>query len=109
VARADLFGQQTAGVLGSGGNIPAVPRCDERELHAVLSCGRDCHTSVRDAVEERWRTGPVGSAFTRSAEPGTVRERRASQPGNGSIVWRGGSAASRSNMSRYFRSTTGQL
>ena len=55
-------------------------------------------------------TAPAGTPAATSAAGGSVRRRRAKNPGSGSIGARGvsRSRSSRSSMSRYFRSMTGQ-
>ena len=54
------------------------------------------------------RDGPVGSFATTSRAGGRSCRRRSNQPGSGSSVRAGDAFVSRSNISRYFRSTTGQ-
>src|SRR5215213_1769683 len=55
-------------------------------------------------------TAPAGTPAATSAAGGSVRRRRAKNPGSGSIGGRGvsRSRSSRSSMYRYFRSITGQ-
>src|SRR5688572_29830417 len=58
-----------------------------------------------------WRpstAGPTGSRCSTSSAGGTFWRRRANHPGSASAGRVGGSFFSRSNMSRYFRSITGQ-
>src|SRR5262245_28286396 len=63
---------------------------------------------LMDAGHQRI-TGPAGAASSTCCAGGTERRRRANQLGRGSIAGRFFSRFSRSNSSRYFRSTTGQL
>src|SRR5688572_805184 len=109
VACTHLFGQQAAGMFGARRHVGPVTRRDEGESHAVLSWGDWCGSqpSVPADAGLRGRIGPLGRALTTPAEGGTVRARRASQPGSGSIACEGGSDVSRSSISRYFRSMTG--
>ena len=53
--------------------------------------------------------GPDGRFATTSTAAGAVSRRRANHPGNGSMELRADSDISRSNMSKYLRSITGQL
>ena len=72
---------------------------------AVAERGED----LMDARLHGYRsTGPFGAAFTASAAGGRLLARRANQPGSGSIAVLAGSFFKRSNISRYFRSITGQ-
>ena len=72
---------------------------------AVAERGED----LMDARFHGYRnTGPFGAAFTASAAGGRLAARRANQPGSGSMAVFAGSFFSRSNISRYFRSMTGQ-
>src|SRR5256712_712655 len=52
--------------------------------------------------------GPVGSCASTSSAAGRSCRRRSNQPGSGSRTFVGASFFSRSNMSRYLRSMTGQ-
>ena len=88
VLQAQLLGDQTARVLGAARDLAAVARRDERELHAAA---------------------PDGSSSSTCAAGRSDRCRRASQPGSFSMRCGGGFDESCANMSRYFRSITGQL
>src|SRR6185436_5423486 len=92
VAQAELLGEQAARMFGAGRDFAAVAWRDERELHAGTPM-----------------TGPDGSSSSTCAAGRSERCRRASQPGSFSMRWGGGLDESEANMSRYFRSMTGQL
>ena len=97
VAQAQLLGNQAARVLGACRDFAAIPWRDERELHAIAP--RACAST----------TGPDGSSSSTCAAGRRECRRRASQPGSVSMACAGGLDESHANMSRYFRSITGQL
>ena len=61
-----------------------------------------------DPDHPRLPAGPFGSFARTSWAAGRSWRRRSNQPGSGSAPGAGASFVSRSNMSRYFRSMTGQ-
>ena len=101
----ELLGEQPAGVLGAGRDLAAVARRDERKLHAIAPrrCGATSgpRSDRRpDPTAARQRPAPRGEAHA-AVGPASL----AAAPSGAAA----GSTESGANMSRYFRSITGQL
>src|SRR5439155_18628577 len=77
----------------------------ERREH-LMDAGS--HARLRSTSYSRPRAGPFGSVATICSAGGQSVRRRSYQPGSGSKVCIDGSFERRPNISRYFRSITGQ-
>jgi hypothetical protein len=84
------------------------PRAPQRALSRGPPCPAP-FARARSSSLARVSTGPVGALSTTSRAGGTLRLRRANQPGSGAGGAGAGSRFSRSKVSRYFRSITGQV
>src|SRR5262245_56276420 len=65
VAKTQLLGEKAAGVLGATGDLTAVTRCDEGELHAVAP--RTCDADLPDPRWSASTTGPDGNSSSTCA------------------------------------------
>jgi hypothetical protein len=94
-------------VVGGKGRRCSTTGCGGLKTSTGARDGANARLAVVGSLSDN--AAPFGSAETAFSAGGNIRRRRASHPGSDSIDLVGVSRPSRSRMSRYFRSITGQL